>query len=170
MYSRFIRSGEKFTVRMQVVSGTNTITMSTTSSGVTGTHFDVDEYYNNQGASPANQQGPFVSSGGVITVETLSTTASTTNLIEMDLPTGTFSSTINSFYAKAYTAADEAGTTIKHKLKNGSEDSGFFNDGEIASFTAFTSEPTKYQIQIVNKSSSPKGGLPLLLGTKITNG
>ena len=174
MYSRFIRSGEKFVVRLQTIFSStsgNTLTLSTNASAVTGTHFTANKFRNSyQTSGPDPTKGWLQSSGTNITVETLSTTASTTNLIEMDLPSGTFSSTINSFYAKAYTAADEAGTTIKHKLKNGSEDSGFFNDGEIASFTAFTSQPTKYQIQIVSKSSSPKGGLPLLLGTKITNG
>lgn len=173
MYSRFIRAGEQFTVRIQTIFSStsgDTIVLSTNSSQVTGTHFDADSAINSEESSGDYQKFFRCHGGAGIEVETISTTASTTNLIEMDLPSGTFSSTINSFYAKAYTAADEAGTTIKHKLKNATEDSGFINDGEIASFTAFTSQPTKYQIQIVSKSSSPKGGLPLLLGTKITNG
>jgi len=95
------------------------------------------------------------------------TTVYTYNVISHDIPSGTFSSTVDTLYSQVVINSWEEGDSIKVKLTNATEDSGWLDINSVESFTAFTSEPTKYLIQLNPKSSSPTSGYPSILGSAI---
>lgn len=89
--------------------------------------------------------------------------------VEMNIPAGTFPATISNFYASSLIADWETGADIQMKLTNASEDSGYFsivNMSSLATFTAFTSEPTKAYIKLIPKSS-PTAGYPAIYGISV---
>ena len=92
------------------------------------------------------------------------TTEDFESLIHHTIPTGTFSSTTSSLIGKALVSDWESGASIQHKITNATEDSGWITDGEIGSFTAFTSEPTQYLVRLTPKSTSPTIGYPSIKG------
>lgn len=87
-----------------------------------------------------------------------------TVIVEHDIPSGTFNSTISSGFATVLYHANETDADINFKFKNGSDDTGWLNIDEKVTFTAFVSEPTKMQIQLVPKGSSPTLALPEIRG------
>jgi len=88
------------------------------------------------------------------------TVLATSELIQHDIPSGTFSSTIS----KAFFGALEgninfsSSTNIQFRLYNGgSDDTGFLDYNEIQSFTAFTAEPTKLEIKLSGTNPGEAG-------------
>jgi len=86
------------------------------------------------------------------------------SIIEHDIPSGTYPSNISKLIGKVLYADWESGVSIQHKLKNATEDSGWINDGELGTFTAFTSEPTQYVVKLIPRSTSPTSGYPSIKG------
>lgn len=86
------------------------------------------------------------------------------NVIEHSVTSGTFSSTVSALFCDVLAADWESGATFEFKLTNASEDSDWQPCGEIASFTAFTSEPTSLWIRCNPKSSSPTANYPAIHG------
>jgi hypothetical protein len=130
---------------------------------VSGSVFDIDA---GSAAGSASHRVIFGASGG-ITCESITTSASTTKVIEYTVPSGTFSATVSSLLGKALIYATETGATITHRLENGSENSGDIADGEIGEFTAFTSEPTKYIVKLTAASSGATPGYPSIKGSGV---
>lgn len=87
--------------------------------------------------------------------------------VYMNISTGTLSSTISSSIGVPFIADWESGANIQYKLTNGTDDTGWLNAGnspEIASFTAFSSEPTQLIVKLTPKSTSPTVGYPSIKG------
>ena len=111
----------------------------------------------------------FVDSDGQLnSVDTTNTTATfdtnkykyggtSNDEIYINIPTGTFSSTISSAFGVGFYEDFEDGDSLQYKLTNASEDTGWLNAEEISNFTAFTSEPTKLIIKLVPKTGGTAG-------------
>jgi hypothetical protein len=87
----------------------------------------------------------------------------TEGTLELNIPSGRFPATISSFIANNIISDYETGADIQMKLTNATEDSGYFSIIKMttpATFTAFTSEPTKAIIKLIPKSSNPTAGYP----------
>ena len=87
--------------------------------------------------------------------------------IEHNIPTGTFSSTIDSVIGIPLISDWETGADIQYKLTNATEDTGWLNSSnspEISTFTSFTSEPTKLIVKLIPKVSTPTAGYPSIKG------
>tara|TARA_R100001244_G_C5171093_1_gene131655 strand:- start:149 stop:1105 length:957 start_codon:yes stop_codon:yes gene_type:complete len=104
---------------------------------------------------------------GSITATQVTATNSTSSIVEMDIPTGTFSSTVNKLTGKSMIASTETTATIEHRLENATEDSGWILGGDLGSFTALTSEPTKYKIRLTSASSAASFGVPAIKGSGV---
>jgi len=91
------------------------------------------------------------------------TTASATSVIYHDLPSGTFSATIDSAFGSGIVEDWETGDNIQYKFTNATEDTGWLEYNTISTFTAFTSQPTKCIVNLVIKSS-PSAGFPSING------
>ena len=104
---------------------------------------------------------------GDITATQVTATNSTSSIVEMDIPTGTFSSTVNKLTGKSMIASTETTATIEHRLENATEDSGWILGGDLGSFTALTSEPTKYKIRLTSASSAASFGVPAIKGSGV---
>jgi hypothetical protein len=146
------------------VSGTATTYSVSSNSLFIGGTFEVD----------ASVQGVRVefnitAAQGSIQVRTLEyNTDSTlqTGYVELTIPTGTFSATVSKLQGTAIVSATESDAAINCKLLNGSEDSGWKPINEIGSFTAFTTEPTKAQFQLV-LATTPTVGYPSIKAVAI---
>jgi len=90
--------------------------------------------------------------------------SASSGVIEHDIPSGTYPSNVSKLIGKVLYANWESGVSIQHKLKNATEDSGWINDGELGTFTAFTSEPTQYVVKLIPRSTSPTAGYPSIKG------
>ncbi len=105
---------------------------------------------------------------GTITIYELDYgTAITDGEVTLNIPTGTFSGTVSSAILVPFFASWETGANLQYKLTNTSEDSGWLACGNaptITEFTAFTTEPTKIKLKIMQKSSTPTPGVPSLNG------
>jgi len=88
------------------------------------------------------------------------------SIIQHTIPTGFFNSTASTLIGKALYADWESGVSVEHKIQNATEDSGWVADGVLGSFTAFTSEPTKYLVKLTPKSS-PTTGYPSIKGSGV---
>lgn len=84
--------------------------------------------------------------------------------VEHTIPSGTFNSTINSGVCVPKIEDWETGANIQYKFQNATEDSGWFDYTEVANFTAFTSEPTKFILRFVPTDTSPTSGYPSVNG------
>lgn len=89
--------------------------------------------------------------------------------ITMDIPTGTFSSTISEAIGVPLIEDYEDGIDIKYKLTNtGSDDSGWLDYNVVSSFTAFSNgEPDTLIVKLVPKDSNPQSGFPSLKGFSV---
>lgn len=153
----FIESGDNFQVVM-TASPAEMKVKNGVSMAYTGTKFDLDATSNSLYA---------VSSGG-ITVDGLTTTTSTTKVIEHTIPSGTFPSNVSALIGKSMIDSTETGASITHRLENATENSGDIADGVMGGFTAFTSEPTKYIVKLTSKSTgTPTAGLPRIKGSGV---
>jgi len=153
-YSNIIKAGEEFRIQLNGSfprDGNNSFSLP-----VTGTHFDWDSW-SQTGSIAMN------TTGGGFTVETI--TASNTNdaIIEHDIPSGTFPATVSKLVGKAAFAYPDSGATVEHRLENATENSGWITDGTMGSFTAFTSEPTKYKVRL----NSTNGNSPAIYGSGV---
>lgn len=82
-----------------------------------------------------------------------------------DIPSGTFSATFKNGFATAKLVDWESGANVQYKFTNATEDSGYdsFNT-VLSSSAAFTSEPTKFWVKLVPKTTSPTAGTPSVSG------
>lgn len=115
--------------------------MSTINSGSTTATFSTDAYVIASGTSPL--------------------------VVTMNIPTGTFSTTISSAFGVPHIKYWESGDDIDYKLTNSNADSGWLTAGtipRITSFTSFTTEPTKLIVRLTPKSSSPTANYPGIYG------
>jgi len=152
-YSEMFENGDTFSIVLTRTGGSNTIRIDDTGTiDYVGTFFS----YTNQN----------IWNDVAYTIFTQTETA-TTNTISHDIPSGTFSSTTSSLIGKALVSDWESGASIQHKITNATEDSGWITDGEIGSFTAFTSEPTHYFVKLTPKSTSPTAGYPSIKGSGV---
>jgi hypothetical protein len=87
-----------------------------------------------------------------------------TSLIYHDVPSGTFGSTISAAIGITLVEDWETGASVRYKLINSGEDTGWLDTGEISSFTAFTSEPTTSIVQLVPKSAPATTSYPSVRG------
>jgi len=81
-----------------------------------------------------------------------------------DVPTGTFSATIDNLFGTTLVKDWETGANVQIKVVNATEDSGWLEINTHSGFTAFTSEPTGLLINLVPKSVSPTAGYPSING------
>ena len=109
----------------------------------------------------------YFGNNGFLTAQAAGVVASGQSVVEQTIPSGTFPSTISSLIGKSLVSGIAPTCTIKHKLTNATEDSGWIDDGVIGSFTAFTSEPTKYIIQLTGASGTPVSGEPNIKGSGV---
>ena len=99
----------------------------------------------------------------------------TQGVLEHSIPSGTFKSDISSGFFACQVADLEEGARITCEVENATETSGSIEgtyDGTsikwpVKEFTAFTSEPTKYTITLIPKTTSPTAGYPSIKGTAI---
>jgi len=146
------------TTAISVVSG-NVIKLQNETDGTDvgyyiGTYANTNPYFTSTGTSYA-----LTSTGTINAVFTISSTE-----ITHTIPSGKFSSTISSATGSGIVEDWEDGADIKYKLTNATEDSGWLNYNEISNFTAFTSEPTKYIVKLIPKTTSPTAGYPSIKG------
>jgi len=90
--------------------------------------------------------------------------------VVMNIPSGTFSSTISKSILVPLIYYWEAGADLTYKLTNAGEDTGWLPCGTtpmLSEFTAFTSEPTKLTVRLTPKSSSPTTGYPTISGCSV---
>jgi hypothetical protein len=85
-------------------------------------------------------------------------------VIEHAISAGTYPATISKLIGKVLFEDWESGISVNHRLENATENSGWIADGILDTFTAFTSEPTKYLIGLIAKSSSPTADTPSING------
>ncbi len=85
------------------------------------------------------------------------------SMIVHDIAAGTYPATVSKLIGKVLYEDWENGVTIYHKIQNATEDSGWILDGVFDTFTAFTSQPTKYLIKLVPKTS-PTANYPSIRG------
>ena len=105
---------------------------------------------------------------GSITAKAVVGTTSTTSVIEHTIPSGTFSSTVDTLVAKAKILETEGDAKVEHRLENATENSGWISDGTVSSFTAFTSEPTKYIVRLTARTTgTATPGLPAITGAGV---
>jgi len=157
-YSTYIPAGTTFQVKVERTSGGDQdISIQNTIPSFSGT------LYSNDASS-----GKSICAGGGIEVTKMIGTTSTTKVVEHTIPSGTFASNVSTLIGKALIKDTETGATITHRLENGSENSGDIADGELGTFTAFTSEPTKYIVKLTSKSSgTPSAGYPRIKGAGV---
>lgn len=86
-------------------------------------------------------------------------------IIEHTIPANTYPATVSKLIGKVLFEDWESGITVQHRLENGSENSGWIDDGELGEFTAFTLEATKYLTKLTPKSSTPTPGFPSVRGS-----
>lgn len=86
------------------------------------------------------------------------------SVIEHDIPTGFFGATPSSLIGMPKIADWEDGANIQVKVTNATEDSGYVDYGEVLNFTAFTSEPSKFLVKLIPKTSGATAGYPSVYG------
>ena len=86
------------------------------------------------------------------------------NAIVHDIPTGTYKNNISTCIGVPKLVDYEDGASVQYKLTNTTEDSGWLDANKIASFTAFTSEPTQCIVKLIPKETSPTSGYPSISG------
>lgn len=87
------------------------------------------------------------------------------SVIEHTIPSGRFSSTMNSSFLTAFYGDWESGASVTYKLTNSSgDDSGWLNENEVTSFTAFVAEPDTLLVQLNPKASTPTASYPAIRG------
>lgn len=156
-YSATLTTGDTWGVRY--ASGNN-LYVETSPQTYTGTLFD--------GSTMVNITVPC--NGFSMTATNIQGSTSTSNIIEHDIPSGTFSSTVSTLFGKSFITNTEGDAKIEHKLSNATEDSGYFEDGERGAFTAFTSEPTKYTVRLTSRTSgTPSPGYPRIKGSGVVS-
>jgi hypothetical protein len=158
----YIPSGKNFKV-LCTLNGNDLNQENSSQPTVSGTLFDIDE---GKASGSTSNRVIFGSSGG-ISCESITTTSGTTKVIEHTIPAGTFSSTVSTLLGKALIYDTETGASITHRLENATENSGDIADGELGTFTAFTSEPTKYIVKLTAKSSGAAPGYPIVKGSGV---
>ena len=84
--------------------------------------------------------------------------------IEHNIPSGSFSSSVNSCIGVPKVVDYENESDIQYKLTNAAEDSGWLNTNKIESFTAFTSEPTKCIVRLIPRTTNPTPNYPSISG------
>ena len=102
-----------------------------------------------------------------ITVNSVTLTGGNSGIVEHDIPSGTFPSDVDKLIGKALIEETESGATIEHRLENATENSGWIADGEFGSFTAFTSEPTKYKVRLTAPSTVTTLSVPKIKGSGV---
>ena len=157
-HSTFIPAGSVFNVRVEMPG--QDLASDSSAATFTGTLYD-----NSTASGAANK--PFVGNGGIEVTKMVGTT-STTKVVEHVIPSGTFPSDVDKLIGKALIKDTETGATITHRLENATENSGDIADGELGTFTAFTSEPTKYIVKLTSKSTgTPTAGYPRIKGSGV---
>ena len=159
-YSTYIPSASIFSVRVERTSGGDQdISVNTSIPTFTGTL-----YTNITTGSPNDA----ICGGGGLEVTKMIGSTSTTKVVEHTIPSGTFPSNVSTLIGKALIKDTETGATITHRLENATENSGDIADGELGTFTAFTSEPTKYIVKLTSKSTgTPSAGYPRIKGSGV---
>lgn len=91
------------------------------------------------------------------------------SIIVHNIPSGTFSSTLQTAFLTAKVSDWETGANIQYKLTNDTEDTGYNDYNEIlVASSAFTSEPTKLWVKIIPKTTNPTSGVPSIKGIACT--
>lgn len=144
-YSEFIPAGN---FSIQFASAINKDTGSTRSHAGTKWSF-------------TNQNYP-ESAGAYISYDSLTISEA---LLTLTIPANTYPAAITAAHFKTLVSNDETGTTLQWKLTNATEDTGYFNDGQVGdTFTPFTSTPTKLILKLTPKASSPSVVGPAIYG------
>jgi len=91
----------------------------------------------------------------------------TESVITHNIPSGSFISTISKSIGVPLLFELPTGSNIQYKLTNDTEDSGWLDYNELTSFTAFTSEATKFIVKLIPNNTTPNNGLLQLLGFAI---
>ena len=89
--------------------------------------------------------------------------SATPGIITMSIPTGTFSTTSSAAIAKIMYDNWESGVTTDIKVTSASDDSGYFSEGLIEDFTAFSAEPDEWLIKLT-PASTPTSKTPSIKG------
>lgn len=142
-----------------------TIDITINSSGSPAIHKDNSKTYS---GTLVSGSGVFPGNGGGIIAKEVVGATSTTKVIEHAIPSGTFSSTVSKIRGKAKINSTEGDAKIEHRLENATENSGWHVDGVSGTFTAFTSEPTKYIVRLTSKTTgTPTPGIPSVNGSGV---
>jgi hypothetical protein len=134
-----------------------------------GTLFDIEGMSPYGGNVVLNRYEPDFTSNVAkgITVNSVTLTGGNSGIVEHDIPSGTFPSDVDKLIGKALIEETESGATIEHRLENATENSGWISDGELGSFTAFTSEPTKYKVRLTAASTVTNLSTPKIKGSGV---
>lgn len=139
-----------------------TVTISLAISGRAVRVSSTNQSYSGSLYSITNQIVPQATPVGVFKTYAVSANA---GQILHTLPAGTFSSGVTSAYFKCLVANTETGASIQYKLQSaGADDTGWINDGEVANFSAFSSQPTKLIVKLIPKGSGPTAFYPAIYG------
>lgn len=165
-YTGIINNTEDFRVEIKRIAGTGTLASYSTG-GVAeftgGTLMD-----HNPTASGDMSKYPSGSSGTCITATGITTgTTPYSFCVIHDIPTGTMPDDVQTLMGKALIYQTDSTSKIFHRLKNSTEDSGWWEDGETGKFTAFTTEPTEYWVKLQPASSSPTATYPTIKGAGV---
>jgi len=148
------------------IAGQNYV-VSISSSGSPGIHIKDNKTYSGTLVSNGTSSSFPGNGGGIIAKEVVGAT-SATDVIEHAIPSGTFSSTVSKIRGKSKIILTEGDAKIEHRLENATENSGWHEDGVSGTFTAFTSEPTKYIVRLTSKTTgSPQPGYPAINGSGV---
>lgn len=166
-------------VLLQTYNGSTWSTLATLASATSSVTFDGAYVINTSvqgvrihigGNNTGSASGANNGSAAITVYEIQYGTTVTNGEVVMNLPTGTFSTTISQAVGVPKISLWESGADIQYKLTNGSEDSGWLscsNSPRLGVFTAFTAQPTKLTVKILPKSSSPTPGYPSISGFSV---
>lgn len=148
-YSSLFSDGDTVTVTVTKTAGAQ-LYVDQSGSSMSGKYADRDSGENQGPNGGPTYEAVFSKSGTDATFDTdkYKTVSSATEFVYMEVPTGTFSATISSAVGSAIVEDWETGATIRFKLTNATEDSGWINQNEVTEFTAFTSEPTTLIVEM----------------------
>lgn len=90
------------------------------------------------------------------------------SVIAHNIPSGSFSSSFIAGFATALIKDWEDGANIQYRLTNGSDDTGYGDIDEVLEAgTTFSTEPTKFYVKLIPKTTSPSNGYPGVLGVGV---
>lgn len=105
---------------------------------------------------------PVIAGGGTMGVKAIDVVTNAT--ITHTIAAGKFPAGITNACFKTLVKNYESGQSIQYKLTSAVDDSGYINDGETGTFTAFAQAPTALIVKLTAKSTNPTNTYPAIYG------